>query len=232
MVHMVAAMAGMHEARQIYEAGYKSSNKLHLNPTSPFANGRGFDDISMDLGLEDEIDPAYENRFCSAWRQLGGLRHRFPIPADNFLRDGKAMLRMRPVASNCGELAIMAASAAWVHLGEPRPAPIALVSLEAPADHVFCVVGRRLQSRHLTNITIQHLTNSPLATDMWAVDPWLNVLCRLRDYPARAAAKFTRWQQANKRIAWADGPEGPGWYPPVGSYSAGFNTAGMRVVLG
>lgn len=233
MSYMVAASTGFRAAREIYTAGYKSSNKLHLDPNSLFADGGFFDDLSLDFGTEmGEIDPGRVDRLMSASRQLGGFRTRFRIPANRFLRDGKAMLRMRPVATNCGELAMMAAASAWVRLGEPDPAPVALVSLMAPADHVFCVVGEPLHCAQFHHNTIQNLAANGLAANMWVADPWLNVMCRLRDYPARAAAKFAKWQAANKRIAWVGGPQGDGWYPPAGDYANGFNAAGMDVMLG
>lgn len=228
MSYMVAASTGFAAARAIYEAGNKSSNKLHLPAGSPYAAGPGlhFDDTM------DAVDPSHEDRFNSACVQLGGFRGRFRIPQDHFLKDGKAMLRMRPVAANCGELAMMAAAGAWMRLGEPQAAPIALFSLKAPADHVFCVVGPRVRSRALGNASITNLATSPNTEGMWAADPWLNVLCRLKDYPARAAAKFNKWQADNKRVAWGAGPLGPGWYAPAGHYAAGFAAADLEVILG
>ena len=233
MSFMLAANAGFNEARTIYTAGYKSNNKLHIDATSPYASGGANAGAKLNFGHEGpELDAAYIDRMNAAIVQLGGFRNCFWFPPKHFLRAGQAMLRMRPVAANCGDLAQMAAARAWVQLGEPRSAPVALVTLADPADHVFCVVGRRVQCNQLKNITIQELAKSPLAKDMWAVDPWLNVLCQLKDYPARAAAKFQKWQADNKRIAWVGGPIGNGWYPPVGHYSAGFNAAGMEVSLG
>ena len=211
MSYMVAASTGFREAREIYVNGYKSSNKLHLDPNSLFANGDLFDDEFLDFGTEmGEVDPGKVDRLMSASRQLGGFRNRFRIPANRFLRDGKAMLRMRPVAANCGELAMMAAASAWIRLGETDPAPVALVSLAAPADHVFCVVGAPAQCARLHGLSIQSLVLMSQTNAMWVADPWLNVMCRLQDYPARAAAKFAKWQADNKRIAWATGPQGAG----------------------
>ena len=142
------------------------------------------------------------------------------------------MLRMRPVAANCGELAMIAAAGAWVRLGEPRSAPVALLSLEKPADHVFCIVGDDDIFFDLLGETIQNLATVPGADTTWAADPWLNVMCKLKDYPARAAAKFNKWQAANKRIRWPTGPQGDCWYPPAGDYANGFAGARMEVFAG
>ena len=236
MSYMHAASTGFAEARAIYEAGYKSANKLHVNAGSVYANGSFFPDLPMGAHETDrEIDPAYAGRFGSAGGQLRGLRRQLRIPQDgNFLRNGKAMLRMRPVAANCGELAMMAAASAWARLGSPQPAPVALVSLQAPADHVFCLVGNH---NHCGDVmldcdSIHDLTTDSPDDDMWVADPWLNVMCRLKNYPAQAAAKFNKWQAANKRIGWGTGPQGAGWYPPVGDYSTGFDAAGLNVILG
>ncbi len=230
MTYMVAASEGFRQAREIYVAGYKSANKAHLKPASLFAEGELLHDVEMDFDDEDsQLDTAYGLRLNGARIELEIDRTLMPRNI-GFLRLGKAMLRMRPAAANCGELAIMAAAAAWGRLGEPQNAPVALVSLRAPADHVFCIVGPRAQCAQLHNSTIQELVLLPSAADLWVADPWLNVMCRLQHYPARAAAKFNKWQRANKRIAW-DGPRGPGWYPPVGAYSAGFDVAGLAVRL-
>ena len=230
MTYMVAASVGFQHAREIYEAGYKSANKAHLKPTSLFADGELLDDVEMDFDDEDgQVDPAYGHRLNGARIELTIERTLMPTNI-GFLRHGKAMLRTRPAAANCGELAIMAAAAAWGRLGERQNAPLALVSLRAPADHVFCVVGPRDWCRELRNYTIEDLVLFPSNANLWVADPWLNVMCRLPHYPAQAAAKFNKWQRANKRIAW-DGPQGLGWYPPAGDYSAGFDAAGLTVRL-
>lgn len=231
MSYMVAASTGFRAAREIYEAGHKSSNKLHLPANSPYAaNRHNYAALSFDATAA-VIDPARVAQFSSANVQLGGFRGRFQIPMDTFLRDGKVLLRMRPVAANCGELAMMAAASAWMRLGEPRNAPVALLSLTAPADHVFCVVGPRVRCANLGNNTVAELATSPLSADVWAVDPWLNVFCKLQDYPARAEEKFNKWHLANKRIAWMTGPHGAGWYPAIGDYARGFTAAGLQVIM-
>ena len=126
---------------------------------------------------------------------------------------------------------MMAAASAWAALGEPDPVPMVLVSLQDPADHMFCVVG---EPEHCTDLlfceSVNALATDAPSDDMWVADPWLNVMCRLSDYPARAAAKFAKWQAANKRIGWIKGPQGPGWYPPVGAYSTKFGAAGLDVI--
>ncbi|MGQ3210754.1 hypothetical protein [Shinella sp.] len=232
MSFMVAASTGFSAAREIYAAGHKSSNKLHLDGNSAFtANRHNYAPVAFGATFA-ESDQAHENQLRAALLQLGGFRERFGIPTTYFLRDGKALLRMRPVATNCGELAMIAAASAWVRLGEPKPAPLALVSLAAPADHVFCAVGPRVKCANLGNNTVEELARSPLSADVWAVDPWLNVFCKLQDYPARAGEKFNKWHLANKRIAWGTGPQGAGWYPPLGDYARGFAAAGLVVTLG
>ncbi|MEZ5669684.1 MAG: hypothetical protein R3F55_20035 [Alphaproteobacteria bacterium] len=231
---MHAASAGFAEARAIYTTGRKSDNKLHVNPGSFYAAGDLLQDEPLLKPLaHGETVPAYEHRRRSAMRRLNAYRQTNPVNPQTFLQFGKGMLAAPPTAANCGELALMAAASAWHRLGEQTPAPVALVMLDDPADHMFCVVGDHEACGDLmfVNAVRDLATNAP-AADMWVADPWLNVMCRLRDYPARAAAKFAKWQQANKRIAWETGPLGPGWYSPLGDYSDGFRDATMIPILG
>ena len=233
MSYMVAASTGFREARDIYTAGFKSANKLHLDPNSFWAAGDILEDEPLSFGEEKgEVDPDYEFKRGLANIDISRIRIENGIDEKNFLKYGKKLLKMRPLSANCSELAMMAAASAWVKLGEPKVPPVALVSLAKPADHVFCVVGDDDHIFELLNWTIEGLVMARYTDVMWVADPWLNVNCRLQDYPARAAAKFNKWQAANKRIAWKTGPQGAGWYPPVGEYAKKFAAAEMELIMG
>lgn len=126
----------------------------------------------------------------------------------------------------------MAAASAYHNLGKPAPTPVAIINLQQPADHVFCVVGPPMLLQQLSNDTIDDLVVSPATNDVRASDQWLNIFSKLEDYPARSKEKFNKWHLANKRIAWNDGPQGAGWYPALGDYSEGFAAAKLEVILG
>ena len=37
--------------------------------------------------------------------------------------------------------------------------------------------------------------------EQWWVDPWMNICCLTKDFPAQAAAKLKKWTAHGKRIA-------------------------------
>ncbi|MHA6686353.1 hypothetical protein [Mesorhizobium sp. A556] len=231
MQYAAAARAGFQEARSIYEGGYKSVNKLHLKDSSDYrANLHNYKPIDIGFTL-DEIEETRENKLLSANDTLSKIRAFQSQKKFGALVFGELLIKVKASASNCHELALMAAASAWSYLGKSQPPSIALASLVAPADHIFCVVGPRAKCSQLDGRTIGSLAESSAAIGVWAADPWLNVLCELPEYAALADAKFDKWHMANKRIAWAGGPQGSGWYPAMGDYSKGFAAATLEVDL-
>ena len=225
-----AATAAFDKAREIYTSGVKSSNKLHLPVGSTLANRVG---LNFEVGLNAE-DPAYVDCHLEALKLVNLERDEriaYKHKGDAFDR-GRLLRLTRSKAHNCNELALIAAE--WAHrtLGKPKPAPIALVSLSPPADHIFCVVGPRdkLQGIHGTEVWELEFDVAS-DDDLWAVDPWLNVCCNMEDYGLAAKSKCKKWQLAGKRVAWHAGPLGAGWYSPQGAYSDGFQNAALVVEL-
>jgi hypothetical protein len=226
-----AAEFGFHEAREKYTAGYKSSNKLKLKKESEFtADRHNYSPVGF-ADTETEQDLGYIQRLRVASFEVRNFRSSYKPSGKGFLAFGKDFLKLTLFAANCGELSMMAAAKAWEVLGKPAPPPVALAELKPPADHVFCAVGDRQLLERLDDKTVSSLSERPVTEDAWAVDPWLNVCCKLEDYPARAEAKLDKWHMANKRIAWT-GPQGPGWYPALGDYSRGFAAARLKIVMG
>lgn len=219
-----AAFAGQLVARSLYSAGAKSVNKLHGVANQNSSNN--FLDIDS---YESEINPNRIERFNAALDALKEIRN---APSEiNFLLAGRAMLNSKVKAANCGELSMIAAAVGWEHLGKPSPAPIALVNLSPPSDHVFCVFGDRDFISSVEGDSLAFLAKYAPVSPLWVADPWLNIVCQIEDYHDESFAKLAKWQLHNKRIAWAGGPQGCGWYPPTGTYRTGFLSAELKVKL-
>src|SRR5262249_3848973 len=145
MSNQAAAAAAFDKAREIYTGKnslkqpiqgmterFKSSNKLHLPVGSPYAGDQGLD-FGFGLAVED---PAHQGRHLKALELHGTERIATKVEGNAF--DQGVVLRLSCTqALNCMELALIAAEWAWRQLGRPKPAPIGLVSLAPPADHIF-----------------------------------------------------------------------------------------------
>jgi hypothetical protein len=234
-----AAEAGFEKAREIYTGKdaskapiasmpirYKSSNKLHLASGSTHLS-----DEFIDWGPgETDQDTAYVARFKAANALHDKERIATKVEGGKVFDIGRTLRISRTPALNCGELACIAAEWAYRQLGNPNPVPIVLTPLAKPADHVFCVVAEPSSLAKLPGVRIDKLENTySLSDDAWAVDPWLNICCHLRNYGIRAEAQLKKWQSKNKRIAWSGGPLGAGWYAPEGAFSKGFMEAKLTV---
>jgi hypothetical protein len=239
MTYEDAARDGFEYARAIYSgknsAGttlamtdrYKSSNKLHLNAASTHLSSEVIDN---DTALQEE-DTNYSDKHMDALTLHAQNRITDKI-GSTFLDRGRIVRLSKPQALNCYELASVAAERAYGSLGKPTPYPIALAQLSAPADHVFTIVGTPDEMGKLDGVKIDDLdSNVSLSDDLYAVDPWLNILCHLRNYATMAEAKLKKWQRVGKRVYWGTGPLGEGWYAPEGKYSDGFAAATLIIIL-
>lgn len=240
MTHQEAAEAAFAKARMLYtgkeadgtpisnlSGRYKSSNKLHLPTHSPYA---GNEHLDWTDGLDEE-DPSYSGKHMKALELHG--TERIACRVEGKALDQGLVLRLsKTKALNCMELALISAEWAYRQLGNPNPAPIGLISLAHPADHIFCAVGPIVGLNAIEGVQVSRLAIAfSSANDVWAVDPWLNVCCNIQDYGNRAAAKFRKWLRSNKRVYWNDSPLGAGWHSPVGHYSDGFANATLNVQL-
>jgi hypothetical protein len=223
-----AAMAGFEKAREIYTG--KDLNKKPI-PTMPqrfkSSNKRYFTGPRE----EDPADPADITRFNRAEALHAKDRIAFKIEGGKVFDIGRTVRLSRANALNCLELASIAAEWAHCQLGKPKPAPIAIAWFEPPGDHCFCVVAPPSSLNNLQGDCVTDLSTDFLNHDAWVADPWLNILCHLSNYGSAAKAQLHRWQLNNKRIAWATGPRGPGWYMPLGDYEKAFLTTKLNVSM-
>ena len=102
---------------------------------------------------------------------------------------------------NCDGLALMAHD--W--LAQTKSADVCMV--EMGSRHIATVVGK-LPDQSLP----KDMTKWP--ADLSICDPWLNVACLAKDYPARFKEKMQKWSKDEKRIRVNDDwllPNEPAW---------------------
>lgn len=130
-------------------------------------------------------------------------------------------------AGNCGELAELAS----LRLERQHLPFICQASLSRrdghvvdghQGDHVFTIFGLRLNahpdrfSRPNPPVLLEPKDRINLRS-AWVIDPWVNVCCRIDEYPSRFWEKMKDWSGKGKRIAvggqWIDpDPMSNSWY--------------------
>ncbi len=105
-------------------------------------------------------------------------------------------------AGNCGEMSETAAE-------KVRSAgSTALIgSIRYPGDHAFCAVDYAPHGASPQHV--QDMYKDDQAANSWVIDPWMNIACPFRDYPAFAAAKLTNWSAQGKQILYHRGATDP-----------------------
>lgn len=105
-------------------------------------------------------------------------------------------------AGNCGEMSETAAEKARALGGT------ALIgSISYPGDHAFCAVDYAPHGG--SPLHVQDMYKDDRAANSWVIDPWMNIACRFRDYPAYAAMKLTNWSSQGKQILYHRGASDP-----------------------
>lgn len=215
-------------------ASYEETAKTAFTVARVFYTGEEKDAEGNKTSITTKMKCKSSNKWNTKGSSLESIRQK---EANNIIGDhrknnhlygvdnGKHLFNSDMGGGNCGELADVAAYIAWKELGAARPCQnIALISLAAPGDHVFCAVGEHSAIQKLNGKKIEDIPNViGYSDDLWAVDPWLNIYSMMKNYPVAAEEKLKKWHQKGKRIGWA-GPTGKekGWYPPDGDYSKFF----------
>ena len=141
----------------------------------------------------------------------------------SFVVTGQALWEQNATILNCQELAQMAC-----YQAEKRGAPCWFMDLD-PMDHSLCVIGTPDAIKAIAGKTVRSLKGVSTELDAHAVDVWLNTVCRIRDYPDRAADKLKKWALAGKRVSWVPpGEDDDVWDAPSGNYSACFLDATLE----
>lgn len=105
-------------------------------------------------------------------------------------------------AGNCGEMSRTAA-------GKVRDlgSQALIGSVRYPGDHAFCAVDYTPHGGSPTHV--QDMYKDQRANNSWVIDPWMNIACPFKDYPAFAAMKLTTWSSKGKHILYHRGSSDP-----------------------
>ncbi|MDB5306067.1 MAG: putative type effector protein [Gemmataceae bacterium] len=97
-----------------------------------------------------------------------------------------ARLAIEKHVGNCEEQATVA----YLYLVARRVAPVWLLALEEPGDHVFVGLGEIAEVGDLDK----------WGPDTFICDPWANIACKSGEYRAAWAAKLTKWAGDGKTL--------------------------------
>lgn len=120
-------------------------------------------------------------------------------------------------AGNCFPMAMRAAALA-IHAGHQAM----IGKIQDPGDHAFCVVD--FPANASCPIYVRDMCWYALEKT-WIIDPWMNICCEFRNFPAEAKAKFKKWSGRGKRVMY--GKEKWEAHDPIHpAYSNGFFMTG------
>ena len=115
---------------------------------------------------------------------------------DNLAEVGFYVLDQPKLASNCDGMTAAAIFLA-VHqkIGTVYEVKIHPQDSTYGIGHVFCIVteGQVPRSLYLRQLATENVSG-------WAIDPWANVCCPLRDYEQELRKTFRKWSSEGKRI--------------------------------
>ena len=77
--------------------------------------------------------------------------------------------------------------------------PPVLVIIANKVNHVFSVFGLvRYKYSSLSIKNVAWLNAYPENPEIIVSDPWVNIVCRLAEYPGKFIAQMTQWNQEGK----------------------------------
>jgi len=202
--------------REFFKKGHKSGNKLYAINTDG-----SFDPVQWQA-LHVKALARYNHAMDS---------DRLRLPGMAYYALAQALIRV-PItdrAGNCGE---QAALSAWYALKTEfiRRDLIYIATITNPGDHVFCLVtDRPIANPPQAYASVRAFCGANDAPNYLVIDPWLNTSSAGDQYLLRAGQKLEEWQQDGKRVGWAHGRQGNGWYPPAGEYKHLFAFAPVSI---
>ena len=195
------------ETRCYYELGLKSGNKKYEEAASPWYK-RWFGYVET-RNRNEPLANAVVGNFRNAFGHL------------SILQRGNQLYSGQIAAANCDELTCVAS-----YLADQSGVPhsmIKAVSLTAPADHIFCMIGDPQVVPLLANTKVKDLAGlAQPANPIFVIDAWANIWCAFNKYPDLFENKAKKWLGEGKRVWWKDGSQGATHYPPHGEYSDRF----------
>jgi hypothetical protein len=125
----------------------------------------------------------------------------------DYLSAGNMLRNSRNTFGLCSEMCCVALSYFYLRMSH---APVYVVSLHRPADHVLVLVGARPRLfRRLPD-----LDGMSLSQDSWIMDPWANVCCHSSLYSSEFRKKMVAWNAYGKVVR-RDGE----WWFPAGTFT-------------
>jgi hypothetical protein len=193
------------------------ASELGVGKTYRGLDAKEFEDLYTKVKLKDQPLADEFLKFSRQHLELGRVR--------------KAVNRAPPdpwkaEAGNCAELAYLAlldlkrCHAPFICRASLSTAPGQVVD-GRQGDHVFTIVGLRLTDRPSferpkTEVFITPRERVHLRS-AWVVDPWVNLCCRISEYPSRFTERMQEWSAKGKRVGlghdWIDpDPLKNSWY--------------------
>lgn len=201
--------------REFFVKGHKSNNKFY-DPDGPSVELRS-------NGWEEEYERKAAKRTSEAdWSgyhrlSFKGLRSYYEL-AENLIK-----MAVWNRSGNCMEMAALSNYEA-INTYKTNRRLCYLCFITAPADHACALISEtpimgQGFSRGTAFASVLAFTQAPAATKWLVIDPWLNTVCTADNYLQTGGQKLEEWTAKGKRILWAHGSVGLGYYPPGGSSS-------------
>ncbi|WFP50841.1 hypothetical protein PL263_02160 [Methylomonas sp. EFPC3] len=196
--------------RDFFKKGHKSSNKLYDV------------DLSGHAVLKN-MSTKGTTRYQQA-RESG--KHRLKDTTSHLdLAEKLVKMTIADRSGNCGEMAAMSAYYAKKIYNIKRDL-LYIGIVYDKGDHAFCLVSQEaIPDSAQDYASMADFTKLKVAQSWLIIDPWLNTVCYASNYLTKSGEKLEKWASEGKRVAWAEGSQGAGWYVPNGEYKIEFGKA-------
>jgi hypothetical protein len=226
---ILKARAIMNTVRAFYAGhGPKSNNKVYMESNKDMITNEEFEGMRWRLMVSMSAKAKMRNRHSTV-----SDRFRWDWSSrseDTHYKRGEAIWRAGAsgavISGNCMEMAFVSAYLA-IKDYNVSPRAVWFVSIGAPGDHAFCLVGPSSKPAWRTVKDME--TVSVESVTAVVIDPWLHVASLVMSYPTFAQQTLKKWHTAGKRVFWSgadyDGSEASareGWYDPDGTYARSF----------
>jgi hypothetical protein len=177
------AAENTHEAvRAWYKSQYKSSNKRY----------------AQSLNSEKAVRRNQNAEQVNAWLRhtraySAGFGQQYP-ESKLYVMHGLALVNSNFRFGNCGEMTAVALYFLRIRMADANIAYAHL--LEGSGDHAFAVVG----DTSLPLTMFDDLATLQPNKDTFIVDPWANVFCDIKEYPAKFRKKMDDWTNQGKLV--------------------------------
>ncbi|MGI4748883.1 MAG: hypothetical protein ACRYFY_22970 [Janthinobacterium lividum] len=219
MTNQDKATTVFNRVRARYRSGLKSSNKSY-----------DIEDIAENLkprrlSSNTRTEQAHKGKSAQAVGFMDAfIAQKIKVGASDSAESGRTLWTMSANIMNCDELAQIACYQAheehvdawYVSFGD--------------FDHAICIIADKKTMELINGDSVAKLKDRSSAIDAFAIDVWLNTLCRVSDYPSQVKQKLDKWTSVGKRIAWAPNNGDDGWAVPNGDYQKSFLGAVISAV--